>query len=113
MKSVKAIIQAHMLGRVLSALHELPHFPGLTIFDVKGQGRGRGQNRAYSATEGDIFFSDHKQIEVICADIQASVIAETIYQSAHTGRSGDGIIWIADVAEIVRIRSGERGEPAV
>ena len=113
MKEIKAIIQPHMLDRVVSALHELPHFPGLTILDVVGQGRGRGEQHAYKATLDTVFNSKRKLIEIICADDAAGTIAETIRHHAHTGRSGDGVITIADIAEVIRIRSGESGEKAV
>jgi nitrogen regulatory protein P-II 1 len=113
MKEIKAIIQPHMLDRVVAALHELPHFPGLTVLDVIGQGRGRGKHHAYKATLDTVFSSRRKRIEIICADDAAESIAQAIRDFAHTGRSGDGIITIAEIADVIRIRSGERGEQAV
>jgi nitrogen regulatory protein P-II 1 len=113
MKEIKAIIQPHMLDRVVAALHELPHFPGLTVLDVTGQGRGRGEDHAYEATLDSVFSSKRKLIEIICADDAAESIADAIRTRAHTGRSGDGIITITDIVEVIRIRSGERGEQAV
>ena len=113
MKQVKAIIKPHMSSRVINALHELPHFPGLTIFEVNGQGRGAGPGGAYECTPEDIFNNKRQVIEIVCADELAENIAETIRLAAHTGRSGDGLIVITNIAEVIRIRSGERQEQAV
>ena len=113
MKEIKAIIQPHMLDKVVTALHELPHFPGLTVLDVIGQGRGRGAHHKYQATLESVFNSKRKLIEIICDDEIAESMAGVIRQHAHTGRPGDGIITITDIAEVIRIRSGKRGEQAV
>ena len=113
MKQVKAVIQPHMLQPVVHALHDLPHFPGLTISDVKGEGRGTGMGHAYEATVESIFNTSRKLIEVVCADELAASISDTIQKAAHTGNPGDGLIVITDVVEVRRIRSGQRQEDAV
>lgn len=113
MKQVKAIIQPHMLQRVVHALHELPHFPGMTVIDVKGEGRGGGKDHAYEATVESIFNTARKLIDVVCADELAAPIAETIQKTAHTGHRGDGLIVITEIIEVRRIRSGERQDKAV
>lgn len=114
MKEIKAIIQPHMLDRVVSALRALPHFPGLTILDVIGQGRGRGKDHAYEPSLDDILRTHkHKLIEIVCSDEMAPTIAEGICKAAHTGNSGDGIVTIANLERVVRIRSGEEQEQAV
>lgn len=113
MKQVKAIIKPHMSSKVIAALHGLPHFPGLTIFDVNGQGRGDGPGGAYECTAEDIFGNKRQVIEIICTDELAENIAETIRTAAHTGRPGDGLIVITNIATVIRIRSGERQEKAV
>jgi nitrogen regulatory protein P-II 1 len=113
MKQVKAIIQPHMTDRVSNALHELPHFPGMTVFEVSGQGRGRGEGGAYLPTEETIFYERRKLIEIVCGDEAAESIAETIRQAARTGTRGDGLIVITDIDTVIRIRSGERQEKAV
>lgn len=113
MKQVKAIIQPHMTSRVVQALHEMPHFPGLTIFEVSGQGRGGGPDGIYKPSIDDIFERKRRLIEIVCSDDEAEKIAETIRQAAHTGRHGDGIIVITDIAQVIRIRTGEKHESAV
>lgn len=113
MKQVKAIIKPHMSSKVIAALHELPHFPGLTIFEVNGQGRGEGPGGAYECTPDNIFNNKRQVIEILCGDDLAENIAETIRTAAHTGRSGDGLIIITNIAEVIRIRSGDRQEKAV
>lgn len=113
MKQVKAIIKPHMSSKVIAALHELAHFPGLTIFEVSGQGRGEGFGGAYECTTENIFDNKRQVIEIICADESAESIAQTIQKAAHTGRSGDGLVVITEIASVIRIRSGERQEKAV
>jgi nitrogen regulatory protein P-II 1 len=113
MKEIKATIQSHMADKVIHALHELPHFPGLTIFEMSGQGRGRGEGGAYLPTEETIFYERRKRIEIICGDEVAGSIAETIRNAARTGVRGDGLIIITDINTVIRIRSGERQDRAV
>ncbi len=113
MKEIKAFIQPHVLGRVVQALHALPHFPGITIVDVAGQGRGRGKGGTYRVTEEEIFFHKKKLIEVVCADELATPIVEAIRVAAHTGHPGDGLIVVTEIAEAVRIRTGEQADDAV
>lgn len=113
MKQVKAIIRPHMLEHVIAALHELPHFPGFTTFEAKGQGRGRGQGGAFKATEESIFQDNRAVIVLITTDELAESIVATIEKSAHTGYPGDGVIVITEIDRVVRIRSGETQDNAV
>lgn len=113
MKEIKASIQPHILGRVVQALHALPHFPGITILDAAGQGRGRGVGGAYRVTEEEIFFHQKKRIEVVCADELTETIVEAIRTAAHTGHSGDGLITVTDISQAVRIRTGEHADSAL
>jgi nitrogen regulatory protein P-II 1 len=113
MKEIKAIIQPHMLGRVMSALHELPHFPGVTVSDCQGQGRGRGKGGHYEAEEDTIYYVKKTKVEVFCADAAAEAIVETLRTAAHTGNAGDGIVMVMDVERVVRVRSGQEQDEAV
>ena len=113
MKEVKAIIQSHMLTRVMEALHALPHFPGVTVSDCQGQGRGRGQGGGFQPTPESIFFKKMTKLEVFCADAVADALIEAIRRAAHTGNAGDGVILVSDLAGAVRVRSGERQDEAV
>ena len=112
MKEIKAIVQPHMVERVMEALHRLPHFAGATVGDCLGQGRGGGAGEAPS-TESAFEFARKTKIEVFCDDAHADELVETIRGSAHTGRPGDGIIMVADLSLVLRIRTGERQEGAV
>ena len=113
MKEIKAILQSHIVSRVVRALHELPRFPGLTLSDARGQGHGRGAGGSFKLTEDDIDYHRKVILEVVCDDDLATNIAETIRQAAHTGNKGDGIILISGLAEVIRIRTGEKQEQAV
>ena len=113
MKQITAIIQPHMLGRVEHALHELPHFPGFTLLRAKGHGRGRAADHAWHPMEGDIDDHDKVVLLIFCPDLLASQLVETIHKNAHTGLPGDGLVVVQEVAQILRIGSGEHGEDAV
>ncbi len=107
MKEIKAILQQHVLARVIHALHELPHFPGLTILDAAGQGRGRGKGGTFVLNDESLFFHKKKLLEIIADDALASEIVEIIQKTAHTGTHGDGLILVTDIENAVRIRTGE------
>ena len=113
MREVKAVLQPHIVSRVVRALHALPHFPGLTICDAQGQGRGRGKGGAFELTEDDVDYHRKVVLVVVCSDGLEPEIVEAIRKAAHTGRVGDGIILVRDVREVVRIRTGEKQEQAV
>ncbi|HLG22375.1 MAG TPA: P-II family nitrogen regulator [Candidatus Manganitrophaceae bacterium] len=113
MKEIKAMIHPHMAGKVAQALRELPRFPGLTLLDARGQGRGRGVGGAYVVTEDDIDYHRKTMMIIVCADEMVPAIVETIRKGAHTGHPGDGIITVGELAEVIRIRAGEQNESAV
>ncbi len=113
MKEIKAIIKSLMADNVVRALHELPHFPGLTFFKAHGQGRGRGAHQEYKPSVESVFEHEVSQLEIVCADEMADRIVDTIRQAAHTGARGDGLIVVTDVARVVRIRTGEEQDQAV
>jgi nitrogen regulatory protein P-II 1 len=112
MKQITAIIQPHMLGNVEHALHALPLFPGFTLLRVKGHGRGRAAGHAYHPTEWDMDTQDKVALFILCSDELAPLIVEAIRLGAHTGLPGDGIIAVCAATEVVRIRTGERGDSA-
>lgn len=113
MKEIKAILQPHMLHKVMDALHALPHFPGVTLSDCLGQGRGRGAGGQYIATEQTIEFAKMTKLELFCADACAEEIAHVIQLAAHTGNAGDGVIMVADLPRVIRIRTGQEQVEAV
>lgn len=113
MKEIKAILQPHVLTRVIHALHELPHFPGLTVLDAAGQGRGRGKGGTFVLTDESLFFHKKKLLEIVADDALASQIVEIIRTTAHTGTHGDGLILVTDIESAVRIRTGEASGEAL
>jgi nitrogen regulatory protein PII len=103
-----------VLESVLAALRELPHFTGATVIDTVGHSRGRGKDHAYEASAEDTFFTHkHPRIEIACSDELAPSIVETILKASHTGHSGDGIITVADLQRVIRIRTGEQQDLAI
>ena len=113
MKEIKAMIQPHMLYKVMDALHELPHFPGVTLSDGLGQGRGRGAGGQYVATEQTIDFAKLTKLEMFCSGAACDELVHVIQQAAHTGNPGDGVIIVTGLPRVVRIRKGQEQEEAV
>lgn len=113
MKEIKAIIQPHMLEKVMDALHDLPHFPGVTVSDCQGQGRGRGSGGHYEATEASIFLTKMAKLELFCSDSQCDELISIIQNAAHTGNPGDGVITVADLPRVIRVRNGQDQDNAV
>lgn len=113
MKEITAIIQPQALSRVMHALHALPHFPGVTLLDAHGQGRGRGTGGAFRPTEDDFTFHKKTVVLITCEAALADTIVSTLIQAAHTGNKGDGLVTIKDVARAIRIRTGETAGQAL
>lgn len=112
MKKIEAIIRPHKLDEVQEALSEAG-FAGLTVAEVRGYGRQKGHKEVYRGTEYNINFVPKIKIELICADNRAESAAEIIIKTAKTGQVGDGKIFIYDVHDSIRIRTGESGESAL
>lgn len=113
MKEIKAIVQPHMLSKIMDALHALTRFPGVTVSDCQGQGRGLGRGGQFQATPQTVFFAKKLKLEVLCSDDEADEIIDAVQKAAHTGNPGDGVIMVADLDRVVRIRTGEEGNIAV
>lgn len=112
MKEIKAIIQPHMLQRVLHALQALPHFSGATVSDCRGHGRGGGAGEKPPGE--DLFYMAPKiKLEIFCCDADVEKLVATITAAARTGNPGDGIVMVAEAPLVVRVRTGERQELAV
>lgn len=113
MKRIIAIIKPNMLDDVVFALHQIEDFPGATMTEV--QGMGRSFHRHVKKCRDSLSFGYPKQvrIEIVCFDNQVELISSTIEENARTGKSGDGKIFISDVAGAIRIRTGQRGENAI
>lgn len=113
MKQITAIVQPHRLEKLEEALHRLPHLPGFTVFKAQGHPRGHGAGHAYVADEWDPDHHDRLVLLMFCADEHVAELMQTIEQAARTGQSGDGIVAVTEVLDIVRLHSGERGNDAV
>lgn len=112
MKKVEAIIKPFKLDEVKEALNEVG-IQGITVSEVKGFGRQKGHTELYRGAEYVVDFIPKIKMEIIINDEIASKVVETIEQAAKTGRIGDGKIFVTSVEDVVRIRTGERGEDAI
>jgi nitrogen regulatory protein P-II 2 len=112
MKLVVAIIKPFKLDEVREALTPLG-VQGLTVTEVKGFGRQKGQTEIYRGAEYNVSFLPKVKIEVAVNDDIVSRVVETIQSSAHTGKIGDGKIFVFDILQAVRIRTGETDSDAI
>jgi nitrogen regulatory protein P-II 1 len=112
MKKVEAVIKPFKLDEVKEALHEVG-IKGITVTEAKGFGRQKGHTELYRGAEYVVDFLPKVKIEVIMEDELVERAVEAIQQAAHTGRIGDGKIFVSPVEEVVRIRTGERGNDAI
>jgi nitrogen regulatory protein P-II 1 len=111
-KKIEAVIKPFKLDEVKNALNEIG-VQGMTVVEAKGFGRQKGHTELYRGLEYVVDFLPKVKIEILASDDFADKIVETIVNSARTGRIGDGKIFVTDLAEVVRIRTGERGEDAI
>lgn len=112
MKKIEAIIKPFKLDEVRDGLHEIG-VQGMTVTEVKGFGRQKGHVELYRGAEYDINFIPKVKIEIVAAAGLVEKVVSTIQAKANTGKIGDGKIFISAVEEVVRIRTGERGETAI
>lgn len=113
MKHIIAYIKPHKLSEVTLALHKIEGFPGMTVLEVKGFGRGWQAKKDVPIDEQVFDFVPHVKIEIFCPDDLVSEIVKAIEHSAHTGLRGDGKIYICEALEAIRISTGERGKAAI
>jgi len=112
MKKVEAIIKPFKLDEVKDKLNEIG-VQGITVTEVKGFGRQKGHTELYRGAEYVVDFLPKIKMEIVIADAQVEEVADTIVKAAQTGRIGDGKIFITNLEDTIRIRTGERGEEAV
>lgn len=112
MKKIEAIIKPFKLDEVKDALHEIG-LQGITVIEAKGFGRQKGHTELYRGAEYVVDFLPKVKIEVVLDDALVERAVEAIQQAAHTGRIGDGKIFISPVEEAIRVRTGERGSEAI
>lgn len=112
MKKIEAIIKPFKLDEVKDRLNEIG-VHGLTVTEVKGFGRQKGHTELYRGAEYVVDFLPKIKLEIVVTDSMVEEVVSAITQSAHTGRIGDGKIFVSPVEEVVRIRTGERGDVAL
>ena len=112
MKKVEAIIKPFKLDEVKERLAEIG-VHGMTVTEVKGFGRTGGKKEVYRGSAYVVDFVPKVKVEIIVKDDLVHQVIETIMNAAKTGRIGDGKIFITPIDEVIRIRTGERGEDAV
>ena len=112
MKKIEAIIKPFKLDEVREALSELGA-SGLTVTEVKGFGRQKGHTELYRGAEYVVDFLPKIKLEVVVSDAMLESAMEAIIKTAHTGKIGDGKIFVTSVERVVRIRTGETNEAAI
>jgi len=112
MKKIEAIIKPFKLDEVREALSEIG-VTGLTVTEVKGFGRQKGHTELYRGAEYVVDFLPKVKIEIVVSDDIAETAIDSIVKAAHTGKIGDGKIFVMSVDQVVRIRTGETGDAAL
>lgn len=112
MKKIEAIIKPFKLDEVKDALQEAG-IQGITVVEAKGFGRQKGHTELYRGAEYVVDFLPKVKLEVVVGDNQLDGAIEAIKSSAETGRIGDGKIFVSDIAQAIRIRTGETGDEAL
>lgn len=112
MKKIEAIIKPFKLDEVKEALQEVG-LQGITVLEAKGFGRQKGHTELYRGAEYVVDFLPKVKIELVVDDDMTERAVDAILQAAHTGRIGDGKIFISSIEEAIRVRTGERGSEAI
>ena len=112
MRKIEAIIKPFKLDEVKDGLNGIG-IQGMTVTEVKGFGRQKGHVELYRGAEYDISFIPKVKIEVVVGEKMVDQVVSTILEKAKTGKIGDGKIFVTKIEEIIRIRTGEKGETAI
>lgn len=112
MKKIEAIIKPFKLDEVREALSDIG-VNGLTVTEVKGFGRQKGHTELYRGAEYVVDFLPKIKLELVVAELVVESAVDAIIKAAHTGKIGDGKIFVSSVEQVIRIRTGETGEAAV
>ncbi|AJD52443.1 MULTISPECIES: P-II family nitrogen regulator [Thalassospira] len=112
MKKIEAIIKPFKLDEVKEALQEIG-LKGITVTEAKGFGRQKGHTELYRGAEYVVDFLPKVKLEIVVEDTLVERAIEAIQQAAHTGRIGDGKIFVSSLEDAIRIRTGERGNDAI
>lgn len=112
MKKIEAVIKPFKLDDVKEALQELG-VQGMTVLEAKGYGRQKGHTELYRGAEYVVDFLPKIKVEVVVEDAQLGPALEAIQNAARTGRIGDGKIFVSEISDVIRIRTGEAGTAAI
>ena len=112
MKKIEAIIKPFKLDEVKESLHEIG-LQGITVLEAKGFGRQKGHTELYRGAEYVVDFLPKVKIEIVVDDALLERAIEAIQQAAYTGRIGDGKIFVSNIEDAIRVRTGERGVEAI
>ena len=112
MKKIEAIVRHHKLEEIKEALVK-EGFHGMTVSEVRGFGRQKGQKETYRGAEYQVDFVPKVKLEVACNDADSKKIIDILIKTAQSGRIGDGKIFVTALEEVVRIRTGEHGGSAL
>jgi nitrogen regulatory protein P-II 1 len=112
MKKIEAIVRHFKLEDVKNALTE-KGVHGMTVTEVRGFGRQKGHTEMYRGTEYAVDFVPKVKIEVVCAESNLQTVIDTVLSAAQTGQIGDGKIFVSELQDSIRIRTGETGEEAL
>jgi nitrogen regulatory protein PII len=112
MTKIEAVMRPHLLDAVKAALQEAG-VVGMTVSEVKGFGRQKGHTESYRGTEYQVDFLPKVKMEVAVADSIAESVIDVVVKTARTGKFGDGKVFVTVLTDVVRIRTGERGESAL
>ncbi len=112
MKKIDAIVKPFKLDEVKDKLNEMG-IQGITVTEVKGFGRQKGHTELYRGAEYVVDFLPKVKMEIVITDAQAEEVINTIMKAGQTGRIGDGKIFVTNLVDVIRIRTGERGEEAI
>ncbi len=112
MKKIECIIRPHLLDPVKKALQDIG-IMGMTVMEVKGFGRQKGHKEIYRGVEYQVEFVPKIKIEVVAEGDLLKSVLEVIIETARTGKFGDGKIFVSDIEDVIRIRTGERAAQAL
>jgi nitrogen regulatory protein P-II 1 len=112
MKKIEAVIRPEKLDEVRKAI-EAAGYPGITITEAEGHGKQKGVTQQWRGESYRVDFLPKVKLEIVASDADVQRILQAIEKAAKTGAVGDGKIFVSDVRDVVRIRTGERGESAI
>lgn len=112
MKLITAVVKPFTVSEIKESL-EQQGIAGMTVTEVRGYGQQKGHTEVYRGAEYAVDFIDKIKLEVVVADVDVKPAVEAIVEAARTGTIGDGKVWVTDVSDVVRVRTGETGDGAL